>query len=229
MTACQLTAFVTRRSGSCSRFGRSGSRCCSGSARNPRSKARGRCPAARCGPANGWARPPAGTSPPGGHPRDLAPGAAGDPQRPRAPSAGARPRDRLPRAGRAGSRAAAPRRHGVAAGGPAAGLRVRPRLDHRLGQGAAAREAAYTNIGFAIAPETFTISRLRDTYAAALGHPVSATNLQRILTRRGVIEPTADISPPRRERRAPGHRLPVRRPRAGDHQPLRRLPPRAVS
>ena len=55
---------------------------------------------------------------------------------------------------------------------------------------------SYTNIGFAIAPETFTISRLRDTYAAALGHPVSATNLQRILTRRGVIEPTADISRP---------------------------------
>jgi ADP-ribose pyrophosphatase YjhB (NUDIX family) len=55
---------------------------------------------------------------------------------------------------------------------------------------------SYTNIGFALAPETFTISQLRDTYAAALGHPVSATNLQRILTRRGVIEATADISRP---------------------------------
>jgi len=55
---------------------------------------------------------------------------------------------------------------------------------------------SYTNIGFALAPETFTISQLRDTYAAALGHPVSATNLQRILTRRGVIEPTSDISRP---------------------------------
>jgi ADP-ribose pyrophosphatase YjhB (NUDIX family) len=55
---------------------------------------------------------------------------------------------------------------------------------------------SYTNIGFALAPETFTISQLRDTYAAALGHPVSATNLQRILTRRGVIEPTNDISRP---------------------------------
>jgi hypothetical protein len=49
---------------------------------------------------------------------------------------------------------------------------------------------SYTNIGFALAPEAFTISRLRDIYAASLGHPVSATNLQRILTRRGVIEPT---------------------------------------
>lgn len=55
---------------------------------------------------------------------------------------------------------------------------------------------SYTNIGFALAPETFTISQLRDTYAAALGHPVSATNLQRILTRRGVIEPTTGVSRP---------------------------------
>jgi 8-oxo-dGTP diphosphatase len=55
---------------------------------------------------------------------------------------------------------------------------------------------SYTNIGFALAPETFTISQLRDTYAAALGHPVSATNLQRILTRRAVIEPTLDVSRP---------------------------------
>ncbi len=55
---------------------------------------------------------------------------------------------------------------------------------------------SYTNIGFALAPQTFTISQLRDTYAAALGHPVSATNLQRILTRRGVIEPTQDVIRP---------------------------------
>jgi 8-oxo-dGTP diphosphatase len=55
---------------------------------------------------------------------------------------------------------------------------------------------SYTNIGFALAPETFTISQLRDTYAAALGHPVSATNLQRIFTRRGVIEPTKDVAKP---------------------------------
>ena len=49
---------------------------------------------------------------------------------------------------------------------------------------------SYTNIGFALAPETFTIAQLRDIYAASAGHPVSATNLQRVLTRRGVIEPT---------------------------------------
>ncbi len=55
---------------------------------------------------------------------------------------------------------------------------------------------SYTNIGFALAPETFTVAQLREVYAAALGHPVSATNLQRILTRRGVIEPTPDVTRP---------------------------------
>jgi ADP-ribose pyrophosphatase YjhB (NUDIX family) len=49
---------------------------------------------------------------------------------------------------------------------------------------------SYTNIGFALAPAEFTLSELRDLYAAALGHPVSATNLQRVLLRRAVIEPT---------------------------------------
>lgn len=47
---------------------------------------------------------------------------------------------------------------------------------------------SYTNVGFALAPETFTISELRDLYGAALGHDVSATNLQRVLLRRGVLE-----------------------------------------
>lgn len=47
---------------------------------------------------------------------------------------------------------------------------------------------SYTNAGFALAPETFTISELRDVYVAALGYDVSATNLQRVLLRRGVLE-----------------------------------------
>jgi 8-oxo-dGTP diphosphatase len=49
---------------------------------------------------------------------------------------------------------------------------------------------SYTNLGFALAPAEFTISELRDLYAAALGHDVSATNLQRVLLRRQVLEPT---------------------------------------
>ena len=34
---------------------------------------------------------------------------------------------------------------------------------------------------------------LRDLYAAALGHDVSATNLQRVLLRRGVLEATGGL------------------------------------
>ncbi|HLZ36966.1 MAG TPA: NUDIX domain-containing protein [Mycobacteriales bacterium] len=49
---------------------------------------------------------------------------------------------------------------------------------------------SYTNIGFALAPPTFVISQLREIYQAALGHDVSATNLQRVLLRRDVLEPT---------------------------------------
>jgi ADP-ribose pyrophosphatase YjhB (NUDIX family) len=47
---------------------------------------------------------------------------------------------------------------------------------------------SYSNIGFALAPETFTLAELRDVYEAALGYDVSSTNLQRVLERRGAIE-----------------------------------------
>jgi ADP-ribose pyrophosphatase YjhB (NUDIX family) len=74
-------------------------------------------------------------------------------------------------------------------------------FDHReitlAGRERLRAKLSYTNIGFALAPAAFTISELRDLYAAALGHDVSATNLQRVLLRRGVIEATG-------ERRAPG-------------------------
>jgi 8-oxo-dGTP diphosphatase len=57
---------------------------------------------------------------------------------------------------------------------------------------------SYTNVGFALAPETFTVSELREIYAAALGHPVAATNLQRVLLRRRLLEPTGERRPPGR-------------------------------
>jgi ADP-ribose pyrophosphatase YjhB (NUDIX family) len=56
---------------------------------------------------------------------------------------------------------------------------------------------SYTNVGFALAPPVFTLSELRRLYVAAIGHEVSTTNLQRVLLRRGVLEPTG-------ERRGPG-------------------------
>lgn len=49
---------------------------------------------------------------------------------------------------------------------------------------------SYTNIGFALAPPEFTVSELRRIYSAALGYAVAATNLQRVLSRRGVLEAT---------------------------------------
>ncbi len=55
---------------------------------------------------------------------------------------------------------------------------------------------SYTNLGFALAPREFTISALRELYAAALGHNVSATNLQRVLARRALLEPTGAVAPP---------------------------------
>jgi ADP-ribose pyrophosphatase YjhB (NUDIX family) len=57
---------------------------------------------------------------------------------------------------------------------------------------------SYTNIGFALAPRTFTLSELRAIYVAALGHDVSATNLQRVLVRRGVLERTGEKREPGR-------------------------------
>lgn len=57
---------------------------------------------------------------------------------------------------------------------------------------------SYTNLGFALAPPSFTISELRGLYRAALGHDVSATNLQRVLLRRRLLEPTGDLRPPGR-------------------------------
>lgn len=56
---------------------------------------------------------------------------------------------------------------------------------------------SYTNVGFALAPAVFSISELRGLYRAALGHDVSATNLQRVLLRRRLLVATG-------ERREPG-------------------------
>jgi hypothetical protein len=56
---------------------------------------------------------------------------------------------------------------------------------------------SYTNIGFALAPQRFSISELSAIYTAALGYPVDPTNLRRVLERRGLLEATG-------ERRAPG-------------------------
>lgn len=65
--------------------------------------------------------------------------------------------------------------------------RARDRLRSKL---------SYTNLGFALAPAEFTISELREIYSAALGYSVSATNMQRVLSRRGLLTPTGRTAPP---------------------------------
>ena len=76
-------------------------------------------------------------------------------------------------------------------------------FDHRpivlAGRDRLRAKLSYTNIGFALAPQAFTISELRGLYRAALGHTVSATNLQRVLVRRHLLVPTGT-------RREPGPR-----------------------
>ena len=57
---------------------------------------------------------------------------------------------------------------------------------------------SYTNVAFALAPATFTISELRELYVAVLGHDVSATNLQRVLLSRGVVERVDGLRAPGR-------------------------------
>ena len=57
---------------------------------------------------------------------------------------------------------------------------------------------SYTNLGFALAPETFTMSQLRSLYSAALGYSVSATNLQRVLLRRAALQVTGETASPGR-------------------------------
>jgi 8-oxo-dGTP diphosphatase len=75
-------------------------------------------------------------------------------------------------------------------------------FDHRpivlAGRERLRAKLSYTNIGFALAPPVFTISELREIYVAALGHVVSATNLQRVLLRRGVLDPTGEKREPGR-------------------------------
>jgi 8-oxo-dGTP diphosphatase len=55
---------------------------------------------------------------------------------------------------------------------------------------------SYTNIGHALAAEEFTLAELRDTFSAALGYPVTQTNLARVMDRRHLIEPTGRHSSP---------------------------------
>jgi ADP-ribose pyrophosphatase YjhB (NUDIX family) len=90
-------------------------------------------------------------------------------------------------------------------------------FDHRAitlaGRERLRAKLSYTNIGFALAPQAFTLSELRDIYTAALGHDVSATNLQRVLVRRSVLEPTGRRREPGRSGGRPAELFRFRAPR----------------
>ncbi|WP_461001078.1 NUDIX hydrolase [Streptomonospora sediminis] len=64
-----------------------------------------------------------------------------------------------------------------------------------LGRRRLRAKLSYTNVGFALAPPEFTVSELSRYYRAALGHDVAATNLRRVLLRRGQIEETGSSVP----------------------------------
>ena len=102
-------------------------------------------------------------------------------------------------------------------------------FDHRTitlaGRERLRAKLSYTNVGFALAPKTFTLRELRDIYAAALGHEVSATNLQRVLVRRGVLEPTGKRREPGRAGGRPAELFRFRAPRLEVTDPFAVLRP----
>ncbi|MBZ8177324.1 NUDIX hydrolase [Corynebacterium poyangense] len=55
---------------------------------------------------------------------------------------------------------------------------------------------SYSNISFALAPHSFSIAQLREAYRTVLGYDVAATNLQRVLARRGQLEETGELAKP---------------------------------
>ncbi|MGB3303188.1 NUDIX hydrolase [Gordonia sp. (in: high G+C Gram-positive bacteria)] len=69
--------------------------------------------------------------------------------------------------------------------------------DHRdvidLARARLAGKLSYTNIAFALAPSQFPMSELAEIYGAALGYAVDATNLLRVLSRRGVVVATGTV------------------------------------
>lgn len=62
-----------------------------------------------------------------------------------------------------------------------------------LARGRLAAKLSYTNLAFALAPSRFAMSELSEIYGATLGHHVDATNLLRVLSRRGVVVATGTL------------------------------------
>ena len=69
---------------------------------------------------------------------------------------------------------------------------------------------SYTNIGFALAPETFTISELSAIYTAALGYPSTRQTCAGCSSAAACSRPTGERRTPGREGGRAGGGLPVR-------------------
>ena len=184
-----------RRSPSSSRCATGACRCCSGSARSTRSPARWSLPGGELAAG----RDARGVDPPpprgeGRRARALAPRAARDAAATRAAT---RSGGSSPPPTSASSRATSTRRCPPTRAGTRS-TRCRPlAFDHDADRArrprAAARRSSRTRTSASRSRRTtFTISELRDLYRAALGHEVSATNLQRVLLRRDVLVPTGE-------------------------------------
>ena len=119
------------------------------------------------------------------------PRAARDEERPGQKPAPLGARDRLPRARAGGRRPGPPRRHPLARRSTT--CRGSPSTTSRScspGASASGRSSRTRTSASHWLPRRFTISELRDLYRAALAHDVSATNLQRVLLRRHLLELT---------------------------------------
>ena len=81
---------------------------------------------------------------------------------------------------------------------------------------------SYSNIGFALASETFTLAELRDVYEAALGYDLSSTNLKRVLAAARRDRGRRQAPRPRAGGRAPRRAVPLPRPTARGDRPVRR-------
>ena len=138
-----------------------------------------------------------------GRPRALAPRAARDPQRAGAASRATRACHGVPRSRAERPRSDRPVGHRMASARRAPADGVRPRGNRTRRAGPARAKLWYTNLGFALAPNTFTIAELRDLYAAALGHDVSATNPDESWSAARCSSPRASDARPDRPGAAP--------------------------
>ena len=161
--------------------------------------------------------------------RGRPPRAAGHLERPFASSGALGARDRLRRPRPTGHRPARPRGHPLAPRGRAATTAFDHGAIVLAGRERLRGKLSYSNVGFALAPEMFTLAELRDIYAAALGYDVSSTNLKRVLLRRGAIETTGGHAHTRSWRRPAGGGLPLPEEPPRGHRSVRSSPSANVS